>query len=529
MVMEESYVSRAYRDIAILLDTHKKLLNKSMKFFYLYDKNAVLERISQVVCLELTDNFLLKILSKDNKNNEYQYSPKLVNFQCGRLNIYPKQGQIKPSNTLVASCVRNFLVFWCYILYCFFISIFSKRNNHSSAVLMHGVPVANLLSEEGKLFEEFCVGCNINFLMRAKKYIVQVNSRTKMMDKKNFTYVRYPLLTLLSNNRYSISEGIQFFHDHVKILFGFIFLVFKNPILCLLWRDYALHSSAKLLNEKELIEANLITNSNWLMQYLWMSDLPGKKFKTYLALYSINSEALRYIKAPKPANHPGLRLLRVDYILSWGAYYERVLRDEHIYASVLNVGPILWTLKESKSEKQIKDNSKFKVCIFGVSPKRNKDLKKMDTFENYYNLENCKLFISETISAINSIDSALRVKLEIQIKHKRKKSDLEDDLYFKYVDELVHASNNIKLLPEESNLWSMIANCDLVIAIPYTSPAYIAEYLGINAVFFDASGLLMNGIYQGAKINFSRNKNELINIISKHVIDHNKFMLCGET
>jgi len=57
MLTNESYVSGAYRDIAKLLDSYESSLNVSMKFFYLYDKNAILKRISQAVSLGITDKY----------------------------------------------------------------------------------------------------------------------------------------------------------------------------------------------------------------------------------------------------------------------------------------------------------------------------------------------------------------------------------------------------------------------------------------------------------------------------------------
>jgi len=527
MLTNESYVSGAYRDIAKLLDSYESSLNVSMKFFYLYDKNAILKRISQAVSLGITDKFLLKILNKNNEGKKYQYCAELEYFNCGNFNIYPVNGVITPRNKLIASSIINFLSLWIYVLYYFFRSVFINKKNNGPAVLMHGVPAANLLNEDGYHFENFCTSGNIDFLTRAEKFIVQVDSNTKIISKKNFSYVRYPLLALLSYNKYSFREWIKFFSSHIKILFGFSWMVFKNPISCLLWRDYGLHASAMMLNDKCLIKGNLITNSNWLQQYLWMSDLPSKNFKTYLALYSVNSSALKFKDVPALSTHPSLKLLRVDYILSWGSYYEQALREEGIYFPVLNVGPIIWALPDEGSQSQIKTKSKINICLFDVTPKSNSDFKKLELIDNYYNLDICKLFISETIKAIKTIEAELKIIIEIKIKHKRKISRFEDNLYSNYIDEVVESSETIKLLPEDSGLWPIIMNCDLVVAIPYTSPAYIAEYLGIDAVFFDPSGLLVNGVYKGANINFSSSRNELTNIIRECIIRSDKHNLNG--
>jgi polysaccharide biosynthesis PFTS motif protein len=75
----------------------------------------------------------------------------------------------------------------------------------------------------------------------------------------------------------------------------------------------------------------------------------------------------------------------------------------------------------------------------------------------------------------------------------------------------------------------MITNYDLVVAIPYTSPAYIAECVGIDATFYDPSRLLANRVHGGARIGFSTDTNELINIIRECTIGSNDYNSKSET
>jgi hypothetical protein len=43
--------------------------------------------------------------------------------------------------------------------------------------------------------------------------------------------------------------------------------------------------------------------------------------------------------------------------------------------------------------------------------------------------------------------------------------------------------HELEILPQKSNLYDVIYNSDLVIAVPFSSPAVIAEELGVKSAF----------------------------------------------
>ena len=123
----------------------------------------------------------------------------------------------------------------------------------------------------------------------------------------------------------------------------------------------SLANVSSAMNNKHLIEANTITNTNWLQQLLWMSDLPNRHFETYMALYSLNSSTLKFKDDPFAATHPGIRHLRVDLIWIWDAFYKEVLTHEGIFCRLQVVGPILWYLPK---QIRVRQNLDFLQALY---------------------------------------------------------------------------------------------------------------------------------------------------------------------
>jgi polysaccharide biosynthesis PFTS motif protein len=61
---------------------------------------------------------------------------------------------------------------------------------------------------------------------------------------------------------------------------------------------------------------------------------------------------------------------------------------------------------------------------------------------------------------------------------------MHDQGYIKVVNKQVQ-KGEIKLIPFDINIYSFIADSDVVIVIPNSSPPYIATTLGIPSIYFD--------------------------------------------
>jgi polysaccharide biosynthesis PFTS motif protein len=296
-------------------------------------------------------------------------------------------------------------------------------------------------------------------------------------------------------------------------------LTFRNPIACLLWRDFAEHAAVSVMNKNKLIEAVIITNTNWFQQFLWMTDLSERHFETYMALYSLNSSALKFKDDPIAATHPGIRHLRADLIWIWDAFYEKVLNHEGIFSRMEVVSPILWHLPKKTL---IRKKDEFqRICIFDVSPMGPDALLNRGMLGNYYSTETMRSYLDDILAAVDEVKLQLGCEIEILLKHKRIPSPQNDDCYFNYVNALCKSNNNLGLVEENKDLFELIAESDLVVVIPYSSPAYVANYQGIPAIFYDPTNELQPGheiipsiIFSAGLVNL---KKEIKKIIARSI------------
>lgn len=507
----ESHTARAYLMADRVIRAFENWLVGKVKAGCCYAPAAISRRLAQAVSMQFTNPFLRMSMEEplQGKVDRLEELPKYLS--CGKLKINNETGAVSPHLALSLLCGVKFLALWLLVLWHYLLSFTYRNVGYGAAILVYGVPSADLCAGgRSRRFEEFCEFGPLDVLRKSNRIIVHASPPIEANNYGKFSYSKYPLLTLFAKNRLGLADGIQFVWRHFYACVNYLALVSRLPIACLLWRDYAEHACVEALNSKGLIEANIITNTNWLQQLLWNSDLQGKTYKSYMALYSLNSSQLLLKDDPVRANHPGIRHLRVDCVWVWNHSYSEVLRCEGVSSETQVVGPILWYLP-TKSDRI--DNAKFgsvRVTLFDVSPQNQKHLIKHGLLNNYYKLETVKKFIDDSLSAIDEVGIKLGFKVEVILKHKRKPAAIHDMAYFDYVNHLSKTRDGFRFASEDANLFSLISGSDLIIVIPYSSPAYIAEYVCTTAIFYDPTGELKDVIGDTPHILFSSGIEDLV-------------------
>lgn len=515
----DSYAARSYLLIDKAVQAVENRLAVAMKPGCGYEKSAISRRIAQAVAMRLVDPFLRKSIEGHSSGKMDFIEDLPQKLCCGEMEINTKTGAVVPSMKLLFSSVARFVALWLFVLWCFMRSLLNKNSGSGPATLVFGVPDANLRVEgSAQRFEEFCQNGPLDVLSKANKCIVQVARPVKVGNPQKFVYARFPLLALFSANRLGVKEGLGFIKQHVSVFYGFLFLILRNPVACLLWRDFAEHAVATAMNNKNLIEANIITNTNWLQQFLWMSDLSNRHFETYMALYSLNSSTLKFKDDPVAAAHPGIRHLRADLIWIWDAFYEKVLKHEGIFCRTQVVGPILWYLPK---EILARRNSELRrLCVFDVSPMTKEALLSRGMLGGYYNAQTMKSYLDDVLAAADEVKKQLGCEVEIVLKHKRTRTPAHDDSYFSYVNKLCESNDHLRLVGEDVNLFALIAESDLVVVIPYSSPGYVANYLGIPALFYDPTNEILTTNEIVFPMRFAAGREDLINEMTKIMADN---------
>lgn len=505
-MIAEKFTSDNYQKVTNLINSTQAQVLLELNKVFLYSKTEISTRIAQVLAMQLTEAILQKLnlnfLQKKRTENKISINNFNINFT---------NGTIKPSNLLIFKCTIKFLLLWGYVLFLFIVSFIKKNRKNKKVTLVHGVP-ASELSSDAKItqFELFCSNGPIKTLTESHNLIIQSTKNITRKRNSKFIYSRYPLLKAITYKLISLNDLQVFLNAHCKAFFNFFCLIYFSPISCILWSDFGLHSIAEFLDKNSIIQSNILTNTNWLNQFLWMTSLPKRKFKTFFALYSLNSSPYRFKGNPAFPTHPGIKYLRADFIYIWHKTYIKVLESEGINIKPIVVPPILWYLPQIYLEK--KSDLIFKLCIFDITPMNEKGLKHFGVIENFCSQKNMKRFVDDILKATEQISrSHKEIKFEITLKHKKTGHTNFKSEYLDYVKDLsLNDSNCLKITDTEVNLFNLLASHDVAIVFPFSSPVFIADYLKVPSFFYDPTGdIVFNKNIFPKSVSFCNNRKSL--------------------
>lgn len=498
-----------------IVESWLAIFNKSS---CIYKASAINQRVAQAFAVRLCDPFLKMYKDDDQVEEIFYKNGKARVVCCAGMRINLDTGETALNFKLLIINLAKFAALWFLVIGYFLRSLTSRGCNNDPAVLIHGVPDAVLrMNGSTQAFEQFCSNGKLSVLSGAVKNIIQVSRPVSGVNKNKFVYARFPLLTLLSSSCLSCKGLLIFFKQHALSFFCYIRLIIRMPIASLLWRDFAFHATAMVLNRENLIHANIITTTNFGEQYLWMTDLPDRKFQTFMALYSTNITPIVYKEDRLEVFHPILRHLRVDLTWIWDASFKNVLDRIGINCATQVTDPILWYLPDVQHTKTKSDS--FRICVFDVTPMNKEALDNRGLRGNYWNANTMKSFLGDVLFVTNEAGRTHDVKLDVILKHKRASNPQHDQTYFDYVDELCRENARLQLANEDTNLFALINSCDLVVAIPYASPAYIANYLGIPSVFYDPTNEVLPTNEKLPLVNFSGSKENFIEILNFVILE----------
>ncbi|MCA9749899.1 MAG: hypothetical protein KC414_12395, partial [Romboutsia sp.] len=137
------------------------------------------------------------------------------------------------------------------------------------------------------------------------------------------------------------------------------------------------------------------------------------------------------------------------------------------------------------------NNNIFTISIFDVTPMTEKAMMETGYF-NYYSSNVLQQFMNDLLVTINNISKKLQIDIKILLKHKRPLSPDKSQEYINFVDNITRENKNLHKLPVQDNLFDIISNSDLSIAIPYSSPVFVAKYLSKPSAFYDPTMKIIN-------------------------------------
>ncbi len=432
-------------------------------------------------------------------------------FCCGGYGIDLETGRVAPELRTALRCIAEFAALWLQHLAVFLQWALRRPGGDGPATLVFGVGRDSIWAGGSDArFLDYCRKGPIAPLSQASRLLVQTGPdrpEAGLPDGRHAHYVRFPQQALLLGQRFSARWLAELLYGHCAALLEYLRLMARAPALCALGRDYASHALATSLARRGLIESVVLTVSNYSRQLLWMTDLPGRRFRCHMVWYSMSSNPLTYKADPVFAAFPLYQYIRADDFWLWTPGQAAFLARVGIPGERHTIGPILWYLPGVPPRQ---DRPEFRVAVFDVLPVSEAWNRTYGLPYNYYETANAIRFIRDITAAAHAAESALGRRVSLVLKHKRPVAAIHDAAYQAALAEAgAPPHGRLESVPPDTDIFSLIASADLVVVIPFSSPAYIASHLGVPSVYHDPTGALAPLYEQAPGIQFSGSDQEL--------------------
>jgi len=503
----------------------KNYLNAKRNINLLESFNSIKTNIIHQIVKQKNLNKLILVCNFDHTNNFKQFliSKFLMNkfFNAVLLNcILNKKKFIFPLPTTVLKIITkkvkvNFFlsnVTWivlCFFMFftkiIFFLKIILNKNvkrgdSNSACIYLDSLPRINHTE-----FEFFNIIINN---LKLKKDIIFYHNNEKIINNKfrlrykkhNYSTFYIKSVLQLAMFQMSIFERLYFFLSIIiKILSKKNFLnnlvFFENIFEYALFQknqfifDYCFFNNPKIISKPSWTEYNESKKNNSVIFYF----------------YSINMFPLIRKKVEKYPYVGG------HFCSTWKIFW------------IWNVGQLNWLKSNVKSSFSHRFISPFSmegsninissysnkkiITIFDVPPKKLFTISQLVNPYNHYSFNYCIKFLKDIIynPAIKNNNIFLKIKRDYS------NIDLRYRSFLKKISE----KKNVRIYYEEISATSLIKNSNLVISIPFTTPALIAKFFHKKSFYYDPYFPLKKSKFYPEGVEIVNSKKKLKIILEK--------------
>lgn len=497
-----------YNLFSEILDRTVVFFEKKSFSFLGYGKSAVVRRVMQ----RFTEVGLSPFIAK--ASIHYKQNPDSSIFDEEKIDFadftfHSSNNTLNIGFKLFLRSFGEFLIHWWMVLFTHLSTPFTRRERMISPVtIVFGVGSESFSGDDGK-FLRFCREGPITPLRSSQHIIVMSVNNVTSNEPAYAEYARFPLLALHRCWNMTIVDFFMFFLRHVWLGFVYLYAVLRFPMLALLGKDFAYHEMVLRLNREGAIRDMIITNSNYSSQPMWMSDLPNKQFSTHMIFYSMNIVPFVYKHDQVEAFLPNYRFLKVDALWVWTEYYSHYLKSIGVLGTMHIVGPILWYLPEVLQNVKKRKRDAINIALFDVTPYQQAMEAKLGMVYNYYSASNVEKFLDDICRMSEYIKSLYGKEVVITLKHKREYHPMHDQGYIDFVEGL-ERGKRVRLADPGQNLYEMIANSDITIVLPYSSPFHVAVSMGKRAILYDPSEELIPAYEKNGLVSFAAGREALL-------------------
>ncbi len=442
------------------------------------DAGTVCHRLMQRL-VDLTLGPYVAQLAKHLRHNEPFLHPEGMSINLDGITINTYSGKVGFTPWFLLRSYLEFLAHWLYTL--FTILCIGTATSRGKATLVFGVGVESMFFGDNDMhFVEYCANGPITPLSAAKRLIVQHITFKGTCSDARVSYARHPIAQLACEIQISWQERLTLFARHLLMPGRYLWSTLRCPPLALLGRDFALGPLMEALDRSGMIEAVVFTNSNYSIQPMWARS--PRTYETHMVWYSQNVIPFEMKADNFTKDLPNYRYMQLDVHWVWTPGFRQYLIEHGGRAQRIEVvGPVTWYLPESFLGKQ---TASFNIAVFDITPIGDEYAESIGLLGNYYCPPTAIGFLKGILEAVASLRKSESVDCIVSLKHKRNYSPLHDQGYIEEVNKQVQ-KGEIKLIPFDTNIYSFIADSDVVIVIPNSSPPYIATTLGVPSIYFD--------------------------------------------
>jgi hypothetical protein len=351
----------------------------------------------------------------------------------------------------------------------------------NKATLVFGVGAESLFyGADDQRFLEFCNKGPIVPLTKARRLIVQHLTRTGSCSDSKLSYARHPFAQLACETRVTLHARIVLLGRHLLMPAMYVWALIRCRPLALLSRDFALGPLLAALDRSGMIEAVVFTNSNYTIQPLWARA--PRTYETHMVWYSQNAIPFVMKTDTFAKDLPNYRYMQLDTHWVWTHGFSKYLAERGGRLKRVNVvGPVVWYLPEALPKSTTRF---FRIAVFDVTPVDDAYAESIGMLANYYSPANAMGFLNGVLEAADTLRKSESADCVVNLKHKRYYTHKHDQGYIDQVSRRLELGE-LNLIPFDINIYSFIADSDVVVVMPNSSPCYIANTLSIPSIYFD--------------------------------------------
>jgi hypothetical protein len=377
-------------------------------------------------------------------------------------------------------------VFVAHWVYCLGSILFPQMAGRGATetTLVYGVGEESLFQEgNDHAFVEFCDKGPVAPLQRVR-LLVQSSQPARASSSSRFSYWRNPLTVLIRTTAIGFAARMRLLAVHIALLPRWLLASAQAPELSLLARDFPYTGMVRALDRAGILRDIVCTISSYGSQPLWMRGLSHTK--VHMVWYAQNWKPIRWMDEPLDSDIVELPHIAVDAHWVWTHSFAAYLSTLLPKAACHVVGPLLWYLPVSVQ----RPTDVISISVFDVPPYADAVALAYGEFPNYNHPRNLFAFIRDVLALATRLKAELGVQAVVSLKTKRGYNAAYDRPYFDHLESLA-AQGQIRLRHHSTNLYSMIVDSHLVLAYPFTSPAYVAAHLGVPAIYHDPTGAIL--------------------------------------